>query len=903
MAAGGKGVRVATAYIDIQADTTALRDALDKAASDSSKNQAAGKKIGTDVAKGIDEGLKKAPKSDSVLGDLIQGKTGSGTVRAAGEKFGKELGTGIAKGIDTQEVGKTVNKQLLTAVGQANPGTAIGKELGKTLAEEAGKAVRAEVGAWGRQIGADLGKGDFKAAADDIATPIKNLTTTVYDLGTAIGVHLDAVKGFGEKAGEFLDGIATKAGGIRDKLSGAADGIKKMHEGGTAGKIQGLADATGNLSGAAKDLGINLGGVPDKIISMAGAAGGVAALADSFATLGASLGIIASPAVVAALGLLAAPLAAGSFAWWMMQPGQNPRNWQIAPQLGSPITQTPANQMPLPGQLPPAQIPSGAPPGTQYTVAPGDINNPFSAMIPPGWTFQNGQLVPPGASPVPSAGGAGTGVTLPGAPGAATPNPFPMDTGGTSTPSGVTSGAPSWSQIDSIASRFGLTVGSSYRPPNGPTIAGVPAAQSYHSSGRAHDYNGTPQQRLAFAQYMAANYGLQLKELIYDAPGFTSTIHNGQNVGPFGAFYTMGQAGYHGDHVHIAFDDGGTLPPGSTLAINNTGQDEQVLTPEQIALLQKRAPATAAAIGFGPQPSDQPGDVASGRTSPWIPAGAGSQAVAGTSFVAGLLNLGNEAVAGLIDTGASAAQMALSAGLNAAAPGSGAAAGAAGGFGIQLAANEAKRAVSYGFQMGAIGADALIEQAFGMFGGPPRWIGYDYTQFMPNIDLSGIGTTTVEKLMSGGRGGQPGGPVEAAHLPGAQPVGPPVPKFGTPPGPLPGPGGLPGGDLKTAGPPDLKTAGPPPPTPTPPPGERPDLFNILGMDSGGWLPHGSAAFNTSGRPELVLSASQLDTLAPASSGGWGRGDNYYITAVNAEDVGRQIDKRKSLAMMRYSGRP
>jgi hypothetical protein len=61
----------------------------------------------------------------------------------------------------------------------------------------------------------------------------------------------------------------------------------------------------------------------------------------------------------------------------------------------------------------------------------------------------------------------------------------------------------------------------------------------------------------AFADFMAANYGSQIKELIFDQKGFGSTIHNGQVVGPFGSFYTMGQAGYHGDHVHIAFRDGG----------------------------------------------------------------------------------------------------------------------------------------------------------------------------------------------------------------------------------------------------------------------------------------------------------------------------------------------------------
>lgn len=120
-------------------------------------------------------------------------------------------------------------------------------------------------------------------------------------------------------------------------------------------------------------------------------------------------------------------------------------------------------------------------------------------------------------------------------------------------------GGVSWSNFDAIAKSFGLTMTSGFRNPAGPTIAGVPASRSYHGSGRAHDYAGSPAQMRAFAQFMAANYGSQLKELIFDQKGFGSTIHNGQIVGPFGSFYTLGQAGYHGDHVHLAFANGGAL--------------------------------------------------------------------------------------------------------------------------------------------------------------------------------------------------------------------------------------------------------------------------------------------------------------------------------------------------------
>ena len=121
-------------------------------------------------------------------------------------------------------------------------------------------------------------------------------------------------------------------------------------------------------------------------------------------------------------------------------------------------------------------------------------------------------------------------------------------------------GGISWKLFDAIAKdQFSLTMTSGYRSPNGPKVAGVAANKSYHASGRAHDFIGSETQMIAFANFMAANYGPQLKELIFDAPGFSSTINNGNVVGPFGAFYTMAQAGDHRNHVHIAFAGGGKV--------------------------------------------------------------------------------------------------------------------------------------------------------------------------------------------------------------------------------------------------------------------------------------------------------------------------------------------------------
>ncbi|MGV7687133.1 hypothetical protein PJN34_23295 [Mycobacterium kansasii] len=89
---------------------------------------------------------------------------------------------------------------------------------------------------------------------------------------------------------------------------------------------------------------------------------------------------------------------------------------------------------------------------------------------------------------------------------------------------------------------------------------------------------------------------------------------------------------------------------------------------------------------------DNPGagtpDDALARTLGYLPAAAEGNAggVAGTSSLAGLFDLGNQAVSGLIDTGASAAQMAVSAAVTGAA--------AAGSFGAGAAAGPAASAAA-----------------------------------------------------------------------------------------------------------------------------------------------------------------------------------------------------------------
>lgn len=143
-----------------------------------------------------------------------------------------------------------------------------------------------------------------------------------------------------------------------------------------------------------------------------------------------------------------------------------------------------------------------------------------------------------------------------------------------------------------------------------------------------------------------------------------------------------------------------------------------------------------------------PGPTATGRTEGYIPAAAGSTAVAGESALSGFLNMGAEVINGLIDQAASAASTAAAAGIAGGTMGVGAAGGsqagaAAADFAIGLGANAAKRGVSYGFQMGGILADSILEQLTPF--GAPRLLTADYTGFVPNLDIMPALTTSLEE--------------------------------------------------------------------------------------------------------------------------------------------------------------
>lgn len=96
-----------------------------------------------------------------------------------------------------------------------------------------------------------------------------------------------------------------------------------------------------------------------------------------------------------------------------------------------------------------------------------------------------------------------------------------------------------------------MQVTSIYRPGN-----------DYHGQYKAVDFsNGTSNtpQMLQLANSIAKSYPQSL-ELIHDNPGFYQNIKNGKQVGKFGTFYTMANAGRHDNHVHWAM---ATPPSGS----------------------------------------------------------------------------------------------------------------------------------------------------------------------------------------------------------------------------------------------------------------------------------------------------------------------------------------------------
>lgn len=323
------------------------------------------------------------------------------------------------------------------------------------------------------------------------------------------------------------------------------------------------------------------------------------------------------------------------------------------------------------------------------------------------------------------------------------------------------------------------------------------------------------------------------------------------------------------------------------------------------------------------------------RTQGFKPANAGNTGVAGTSSLAGYLNMGNQVVGGLIDTGASLAQTAVSGALAAgtfgASAAAGPAAGAAAGYGIQLGASALKRTASYWFQLGSIGADALVEQ-FMPFGAP-RWLGYDYTGFAPQLGIQQALLTTAEKM-----GSQAISNYFNPKTPGSVP---PMPAAPTAPGEAggalgagismnPGVSAPPdassaataaGGQLGTEAPlPPPKdpygTSGSAPNTAVSGPGAKTWLQELQGRipystggpvgiyDQGGVLEPGQLAFNASRIPEKVLTQKQWDSIrAGASEPSQLQPLVGTMVTADQDEAFRKLANIQRRNMMQYAGRP
>lgn len=126
-------------------------------------------------------------------------------------------------------------------------------------------------------------------------------------------------------------------------------------------------------------------------------------------------------------------------------------------------------------------------------------------------------------------------------------------------------------QFNDDASRFGLIVTSGFRAGD----------DGWHGQDRARDYAtpgafGPSPGQMAFARYMAANFGSKLLELIYTPLGFG--IKNGQRVAPYA------QADHY-DHVHVAMRRGGMIPG------QGTGDKVPVLAEPGEGFINRRAVA------------------------------------------------------------------------------------------------------------------------------------------------------------------------------------------------------------------------------------------------------------------------------------------------------------------------
>lgn len=312
------------------------------------------------------------------------------------------------------------------------------------------------------------------------------------------------------------------------------------------------------------------------------------------------------------------------------------------------------------------------------------------------------------------------------------------------------------------------------------------------------------------------------------------------------------------------------------------------------------------------------------NTQGYIPTGGGGKA--GTSSLAQMIGMGSDVVNGLIDTGASLANMAVSGALAAGSFGAAAAAGPAAGMGINMAASELKTMSKFWLgSVPGIAADALIAQMFPI-GGPPRLLGYDYTQFAPQLGILQAANTTLQQMGSSGiqkyfADSKKGAGPNIPQLPGAAAVTP-VQAPGDPgktayaagqSAPVAAPQAPPSGDAAING----TINGNPLLNPLDPNygggagggngggGSWATGGHVGIYDQGGVLNPGDIAVNKSKTPEKVLTPQQWEAMSKLAVKG-NDGPMVQIGSISGfspEDVANQIQQKQRLAAMQHSGRP
>jgi hypothetical protein len=756
--ATGKGVKLDTAYIELVVDASGVDKGIQDSLSKSDKHaKDAGKKIGKGVSDGVKEGTKDI--GDRVKESLNKAGTGAKDV---GRKVGKEVAEGVKEG--TKDIGDHVRD----SINKSNAGGGA-REAGK----KAGKEVAEGVKEGTQDVGDAVGKSFGKRLKDALA-------------GTGIGQAL---------RDEITGALKNDPGGA---IGGLANSLRGMGQNDAASALDQIGAAAGKYQSTYAEMKTNLDGIKEGLsLVTAVAPGATAAIA--------GLGSAAAAALI--------PLA--SFFAWKELADNLSHHAPINPFT----SRSDINQYDSSGA-------AGVNPNNRFSSGGGNLLPSMIAGLggnkagvtalggatprasgPMGGVDPFAPLDTGGAVPTPSAAGGGSGLpsmlqnlqNLGGRRGGNAPSGFAG--GGGIVPAGQYTGPdasgkfPGW--VNDLSKRFGLAPStySGHQTTNRAEAGFAPNPQNFN---RGIDWGGpgtSPDQMQRFADFAQAHPEL-FEQVIWNNPntGRTVTIAGGRLVP---ASYYADDLGGHRDHVHTrfaqgfsldqmpSFDTGGPVPDDMAAWLHG---GEHVLNPEQVKALGGQQGVEALLGGGGDQPDPNQPDGGSGRTEGYMPAqaAAGAQGIAGTSSLAGLIDLGNQAAAGAIDTGASAAQMAV----GAMSMGAG---GAAGGLGIQMGAALGKRAASYGFQALSIGADALIEQMFPF--GAPRWLGYDYTQFAPNLNISKIGVTTGEKAVesalqaqgvdgppqgldaAGMASQQPGGPVSAGQLIGSQPSTGPTPEF------------------------------------------------------------------------------------------------------------------------------